>query len=118
MEITAILVSLALLILVAVYLYAPFVQRRARRVTEEEHDLSALLAERDRVINSLQELDFDFKLGKIPAEDYPEQRAALLQKGADILRQLDELAPVSSSANNAEVRIEKAAAAQRADSAE
>ena len=53
------------------YLYAPFMERRARRVTEEEHELSALMAERDRVINSLQELDFDFKLGKIPEEDYP-----------------------------------------------
>ena len=89
MEITAILVSLALLILVAVYLYAPFLQGRARRVTEEEHELSALLAERDRVINSLQELDFDYKLGKIPEEDYPTQRASLLQTGADILRKID-----------------------------
>ena len=39
---------------------------------------------------SLQELDFDFKLGKIPSEDFPTQRANLLQKGADILRKIDE----------------------------
>ena len=50
----------------------------------------ALLAERDRVVNALQELDFDFNLNKIPSEDYPVQRAALLQKGADILKKLDE----------------------------
>lgn len=115
MEITAILVSLALLILVAVYLYAPFVQRRARRVTEEEHELSALLAERDRVINSLQELDFDYKLGKIPEEDYPSQRATLLQTGADILRKIDTLAPEPASAQDVDARIEKAIAARRAD---
>lgn len=115
MEITAILVSLALLILVAVYLYAPFVQRRARRVTEEEHELSALLAERDRVINSLQELDFDYKLGKIPEEDYPAQRATLLQNGADILRKIDTLAPEPASAQDVDARIEKAIAARRAD---
>jgi NADH pyrophosphatase NudC (nudix superfamily) len=115
MEITAILVSLALLILVAVYLYAPFVQRRARRVTEEEHELSALLAERDRVINSLQELDFDYKLGKIPEEDYPAQRATLLQTGADILRKIDTLAPEPASAQDVDARIEKAIAARRAD---
>jgi NADH pyrophosphatase NudC (nudix superfamily) len=117
MEITAILVSLALLILVAVYLYAPFVQRRARRVTEEEHELSALLAERDRVINSLQELDFDYKLGKIPEEDYPSQRASLLQKGADILRQIDSIAPQPASSQDADERMEKAIAARRADAA-
>src|SRR5687767_15818359 len=90
MELTAIFFSLTILILVAIYLYAPFMERRAQRVTEDEHELSALMAERDRVINSLQELDFDFKLGKIPEEDYPTQRASLLQKGADILRKIDE----------------------------
>ncbi len=115
MELTAVLVSLALLILVAVYLYAPFVQRRARRVTEEEHELSALLAERDRVINSLQELDFDYKLGKIPEEDYPTQRTSLLQKGADILRQIDTLAPQPTSVQDVDARIEQAIAARRAD---
>jgi hypothetical protein len=115
MEITAILVSLALLILIAVYLYAPFVQGRARSVTEEEHELSALLAERDRVINSLQELDFDFKLGKIPAEDYPAQRASLLQTGADIMRKIDSIAPEPASAQDVDARIEKAIAARRAD---
>lgn len=115
MEFTAILVTLALLILVVVYLYAPFVQRRARRVTSEEHELSALLAERDRVINSLQELDFDYKLGKIPEEDYPGQRATLLQKGADILRQIDSLAPQPTSVQDADARIEQAIAVRRAD---
>src|SRR5512143_1598448 len=120
MELTAIFFSLAVLILVGMYLYAPFMERRARRVTEEEHELSALMAERDRVINSLQELDFDFKLGKVPEEDYPAQRASLLQKGADILRQIDALAPASlygSNGQNTEARLEKAIAARRADAA-
>lgn len=115
MQLTALFFTLAVLILVAIYLYAPFMERRARRVTEEEHELSALMAERDRVINSLQELDFDFKLGKIPEEDYPTQRAHLLQKGADILRQIDSIAPQPASAQSADARIEKASAARRAD---
>ena len=116
MEISSILLILAVLILVAVYVYAPLTQSGRKMRTIESQELSALQAERDRVINSLQELDFDHNLGKIPAEDYPEQRALLLQKGADILRKLDELAPAASSAKNAEARIEKAAAAARADS--
>ena len=115
MELAAIFFSLAVLILVGIYLYAPFMERRARRVTEEEHELSALMAERDRVINSLQELDFDFKLGKIPEDDYPMQRSTLLQKGADILRKIDTLAPQATSAQDTEVRLERAIAARRAD---
>jgi hypothetical protein len=114
MELTAIFFSLAVLILVGMYLYAPFMERRARNVTEEEHELSTLMAERDRVINSLQELDFDFKLGKIPEEDYPAQRASLLQKGADILRKIDALGP-STPQGDTEARIEQAIAARRAD---
>jgi hypothetical protein len=124
MELTAIFFSIAVLILVGMYLYAPFMERRARAVTEEEHELSALMAERDRVINSLQELDFDFQLGKIPDEDYPVQRANLLQKGADILRKIDTLAPSSPGARGAgseghdiDSRLEKAIAARRADGA-
>jgi hypothetical protein len=122
MELTAIFFSLAVLILVGMFLYAPFTQQRARRVTEEEHELSALMAERDRVITSLQELDFDFNLGKIPEEDYPTQRGSLLQKGADILRKIDSLASPSSGARGAggdeqdtEARLEKAIASRRAD---
>jgi len=115
MELSAIFFSLAVLILVGIYLYAPFMERRARRVTEEEHELSALMAERDRVINSLQELDFDFKLGKIPEEDYPLQRSSLLQKGAEILRQIDTLAPQVTSTPDTEARLERAIAARRAD---
>jgi len=115
MELTAIFFSLAVLILVGLYLYAPFMERRARRVTEEEHELSALMAERDRVINALQELDFDFKLGKIPEDDYPVQRTTLLQKGADILRKIDALAPQISSSQDTEARLERAIAARRAD---
>jgi len=115
MELTAIFFSLAVLILVGMFLYAPFTEQRARQVTEEEHELSALMAERDRVITSLQELDFDFKLGKIPDEDYPAQRASLLQKGADILRKIDSLAPQPASAGDSETRLEKVIASRHAD---
>ena len=115
MEISSIFLLLTVTLLVGVFLYAPFSSRARRWRSAESLTISALKAERDRVVNSLQELDFDHNLGKIPAEDYPVQRAALLQKGADVLRQLDELAPVASSALNAESRIEKATAAGRAD---
>ena len=117
MELSSLFLVLAVIVIVGVYLYAPFTShtRRARRT--ESNEVSVLKAERDRVINSLQELDFDHTLGKIPTEDYPDQRALLLKKGADVLRKLDELAPASSSAINPEARIEKATAAGRADSA-
>ncbi len=115
MEIAALLLTLGVIVLVGLYLYAPLLERQGHRVTLEEHELSALLAERDRVVNSLQELDFDFRLGKIPEGDYPAQRAALLQKGADILRSIDSYSPQSATAQDTESRLEKAVASRRAD---
>lgn len=81
---------------------------------------SSLLAERDRILSTLQELDFDHALGKVPAEDYPRVRADLLQRGADVLRRLDALAPQappSGRGRSVESRLEDAAAAGRADAA-
>jgi len=133
MELGSIFLLLAVIVLVGLYLYIPFMAR-TRRATEESFEVSALLAERDRVINSLQELDFDNSLGKIPVDEYAPQRALLLQKGADILRKLDELAIISPSPSgsskgvlregprgegdngDAEARIEKEVSARRADS--
>jgi hypothetical protein len=117
MDLSALFFVLAVLILVGMYLYAPFIGRKRRLGSVEEHQASSLLAERDRIINALQELDFDFKLGKIPAEDYPAQRTELLQKGADILRQLDEMQPVKVAAADARSRLESAVAAGRLDAA-
>jgi NADH pyrophosphatase NudC (nudix superfamily) len=117
MEIAALLLTIGVIILVGLYLYAPFLDRKAVQQSASDQELSAVMAERDRVVTSLQELDFDYKLGKIPEEDYPVQRAFLLQKGADVLKQIDALTPSASAKlreQNNEDRIEKAVAARRA----
>lgn len=116
MELGALFLVLAVGLAVSLFVSQPFLQRRARKITAEAHEISALMAERDRVINALQELDFDFNLKKIPAEDYPVQRSELLQKGAAILKQLDTLTPNSHPNGKATAdRIESAVAARRAD---
>jgi hypothetical protein len=119
MDLGAIFVLLALLVGVGLFLAAPLMRRMPRGFSQAGPEASSLLAERDRVINALQELDFDFKLGKIPEEDYPTQRTALLQRGAEILRRLDELQPEGAFGrhpdSDASDRIEQAAAAGRPD---
>jgi len=120
MELGAFFLVLAVGLAVVFYVAQPFLGRRGRRITGESHEASALMAERDRVVNALQELDFDYNLNKIPAEDYPVQRAELLKKGAEILKQLDTLLPspngkgTGGEAATAD-RIESAVVARRAD---
>src|SRR5512146_151036 len=93
MDLAAILFLVALLLAVSLYLVTPLMNNRAVRRREETQEVSSLLAERERLLNALQELDFDFQLGKIPEEDYPSQRADLLRKGAEVLKKLDAIAP-------------------------
>ncbi|MBE3119474.1 MAG: zinc-ribbon domain-containing protein [Candidatus Atribacteria bacterium] len=93
MEPAAIFLLLIVLAFIVLFVTRPFFERRRVRAAENSHELSFLLAERERLLTGLQELDFDQTLGKIPAEDYPAQRAELLQKGAEVLRQLDTLTP-------------------------
>jgi len=116
MDIGSIFLILGLLVLVGLFVSRPLFERRAAQVSAMDHVVSTLLAERDRILSALQELDFDFTLGKIPAEDYPAQRVALLQSGADVLRQLDAY-QVGSAETDLEARLEAAIAARRADAA-
>jgi hypothetical protein len=101
MDIAAILFLIALLLTVSLYLVTPLLSDRTRRVAEEPQEVSSLLAERERLLNALQELDFDFQLGKIPEDDYPAQRSDLLQKGADVLKRLDALGASRPAAQQA-----------------
>lgn len=116
MDIGSILLILALLILVGLFISRPLVERKEVKITsediQEDHEYSALLAERDRILDSLEEIDFDYALGKIPEPDYPGQRNALLQRGADTLRALDKLA-AQASEEDAEARLESTIAARR-----
>lgn len=116
MDIGSIFLILGLLVLVGLYISRPLLEKKSVAVSQEEHDISALLAERDRLLGALQELDFDNALGKIPEDEYPAQRAALVQRGADILRKLDELQPRGMQ-GEVEERIEMQIAARRADAA-
>ncbi|MEN4040730.1 MAG: zinc ribbon domain-containing protein [Anaerolineaceae bacterium] len=98
MDYGSIFLILSLAALAALFVSRPFLTPRPaatlqaqRQARAEDHQRSALLAERDRLLVSLYDLDFDQALGKIPTEDYPAQRALLLQSGADVYRQLEAL---------------------------
>ncbi|MCX8061304.1 MAG: zinc ribbon domain-containing protein [Anaerolineales bacterium] len=89
MDLGSILLLFGILLLVILYLVRPFLLHRATLVTKEEHTLSFLLAEKERLLDAIQELDFDHNLGKIPETDYPLQRAALVAEAAAVVQQIE-----------------------------
>jgi hypothetical protein len=112
MEIGSIFLILALLILVVIYISRPLMERSSTSGNYPERDISNLLAERDQVVATIQELDDDYNLGKIPSENYPSQRLTLLQNGVEILRKIDDhqVAPASMTTED---RLEAAIVARR-----
>jgi rubrerythrin len=121
MDIGSLFLILALALAVGLFIARPFLNSSVNEASDRniafearEHVRSALLAEREQVLDALQELDFDQALGKIPAEDFPFQRSRLLAQGAAVLRKLDEMEPPEAEAS-AEDRLEAAVAARRAE---
>jgi hypothetical protein len=119
------LLIIALFLFVVAFVARPLITGAGARVTEAERHLSELLAARDHTLSSLADLEMDNVLQKIPPEDYAAERAELLQKGAEILRQIDTLADeglmeaaavvsVRSNAKDPEAELEAAVARMRA----
>ena len=139
MELGSIFLLLAVILLVGIFISRPLFQRSdsasevetsseqagdeavysAHPGVDSDHNRSSLLAEYDRLLNTLQELEFDHTLGKIPPEDYPPQRVALLNAGAEVLKKLDAIraAPVVPETND-DLSLTGSAAARFASAAQ
>ncbi len=84
----AILFSLTILILVALFLVRPFFRPPLPEVTS---DRQQLLDQKEGLLVAIHALDFDHDTGKLPDEEYEQQRSALMSQAAVTLKALDEL---------------------------
>ncbi len=60
----------------------PFIQKAASR-------LDFLHERRESVFANLRDLNFEYKAGKYPEEDYATQRSLLEDEASDIVREID-----------------------------
>jgi hypothetical protein len=86
----SLLLFLGLLIVVALIVAKPLAEGKASEVQTQDQ-VSHWLAERERILDALAELDADWQMGKVPEDVYPTQRRQLVAKGAHALKQLDQL---------------------------
>ena len=89
-DLGALLVILALLFIVGGVVARPFIGQRSDVGRLPAARYSELLAERDRILDAIQELDFDHAMGKIESQEYSDQRTGLVQRGVSVLRTLDQ----------------------------
>lgn len=89
MDIGSILAILALAIFAFTFIARPLFERKDFKDTYYGRQLSNLLAERERILTILQELDMDYAMGKIDERDYVDQRSLLVRRGATVLKNID-----------------------------
>jgi len=100
MDIGSILVTLALVLLAAVFISRPLIEGRGTALTEEDRQLSASKAELEKVLVSLQEMDMDYAMQKISPEDYQSGRLPLVSRGAELMKEIDQLEGRGASADH------------------
>lgn len=90
MALGSLLLFLGLLIVVSLIVAKPLFDEKASDL--HPHDqVSRWLAERERILDALAELDADWQMGKVPEDVYPSQRRQLVAKGAHALKQLEQV---------------------------
>jgi hypothetical protein len=93
----AILIALGIALAATAFVAAPlFVgARQAPRAAATDGqgslELEDLLAEKETVYAAIQELDFDFKSGKLSAEDHEGLRQRYEERAAVLLKAIDDL---------------------------
>ena len=96
----------ALAMIVVFYLALPFITSSGLGEQENQHR-SSLLAERERILAAILELEADNQLGKVPETIFHQQRQSLLEKGAKVLAQLEKTPDSATSEGALEKIIEK-----------
>ena len=118
MDLGSILIILVLVLLTATFIARPLIEQKSFYGVKEDPRLSTLQAERDHVLDALQELDMDHAMGKVLLADYQMQREVLLARGANILKTIDGLEVAvdeSSGERGLKAQLENAVAHPRYD---
>ena len=90
MDLGAVLFSLALALLAGGWVLQPMYRSNRSKPVGQLKDQSELLAERDRLLDAIQDLDSDSAMGKVTEVEYAQQRESLTHEAAEVLRRLDE----------------------------
>jgi hypothetical protein len=93
MSIGGVLLAFAFVVAVGALVAWPLLWPRTRRAGAPDRDpgldMSPLQAQREAILISLRDLDFDYQTGKLTEADYRLQRQTLMDRGAAVLREID-----------------------------
>lgn len=84
MEISSIIIGLALLGASVAYVSLPFRQKRVKNTNAAKAHIESE-GQKESVLAAVRDLDFDFKTGKVSEEDYQSLRAQLMAEAAQYI---------------------------------
>ena len=97
MSFGTILLIIAMFALTGAYISRPFWAPEKYSGNTFSRERSSLLAEKERILTALEELDFDYRLGKVLDDVYDIQRRDLLLKGAAVEKDLEARSSAAAS---------------------
>ncbi len=74
----------------------PLLDRAPAPVLVADDRLAELIGRKDAVVSAIRDLEFDFKLGKLDAEDYKRYDERLRRQAVALLQQIEQVAPAST----------------------
>ncbi len=90
MDIGAILIGLAILVLAVPYVASPFRKQtksslKREKGSDQKTNLGDLKQQEESALKKLRDLDFDYQTGKITPEDYQPLRSELVAEAANLI---------------------------------
>ncbi len=79
------------------YVIRPLVDPGPAPVMVEDDRLTELLAQKDTVLKSIKDLEFDYQVGKIIDEDFDRFNQRLRRQAMGLIQQIEQVAPATSS---------------------
>ncbi len=95
MVLSSILILLGIFILAGVIIIRPFLVELDTRGESGPGKNDSLLAERERLLSAIEDLDLEYDLKKISSREHTRNRDILLSQAAEVLMQLDKLKKAS-----------------------
>lgn len=97
MNIGVVLLILAVVVVVVILIANPFLQNPKSLNLQPDQRQSSLLAEKERLLQSIQELEFDHQSGKIPDPLFENQRKLMMVEAAGVFEKLGKIQPDPTS---------------------
>lgn len=97
MEFSSLLIVIFIFVLSGMFIMRPFMVNEKTPRKSGSGRTDSLIAEKERLLLAIEDLDLEFELDKISNQEHNRNRDILLAEAADVIKQLDKIQKTGSS---------------------